>query len=134
MRLLLLQLELVIMVTTCNKHTRSKKYHFFQEMVSYKEISIIIVTTCIVYIRYRKCHLLRQLLLLLSKDLPRRRSLPKIAARWRYRLPINNLTAHCISQYANIFTTIKSLKMETEQNSLDYGKSVRVSLFCLLRA
>ena len=28
-----------------------------------------------------------------------RRSLPKIAARWRYRLPSNNLTAHYNSQF-----------------------------------
>ena len=31
--------------------------------------------------------------------LPRRRSSPKIAARWRYRLPSNNLTAHYNSQF-----------------------------------
>ena len=34
----------------------------------------------------------------LHTDLPRRRSLPKIAARWRYRLPSKNLTAHYNSQ------------------------------------
>ena len=31
--------------------------------------------------------------------LPRRRSLQKITARWRYRLPSNNLTAHYNSQF-----------------------------------
>ena len=41
--------------------------------------------------------------LILSTGLPRRRSPPKIAARWRYRLPINNLTAHYIIQFCVSF-------------------------------
>ena len=34
--------------------------------------------------------------LIWPSGLPRRRSSPKIAARWRYKLPSNNLTAHYI--------------------------------------
>ena len=34
----------------------------------------------------------------MSTGLPRRRSPPKIATRWSYRLPIKNLTAHYNSQ------------------------------------
>ena len=37
--------------------------------------------------------------LILSPDVPWRRSPPEIAARWRYRLPSNNLTAHYNSQF-----------------------------------
>ena len=37
--------------------------------------------------------------LILSTGVPRRRSAPKNAARWRYRLPSNNLTAHYKSQF-----------------------------------
>ena len=37
--------------------------------------------------------------LILSTDVPRRQSPPEIAARWRYRLPSNNLTAHYNSQF-----------------------------------
>jgi len=37
--------------------------------------------------------------LIWPSGLPRRRSSPKIAARWRYRLPSNNLTAHYNSQF-----------------------------------
>ena len=37
--------------------------------------------------------------LIWPSDLPRRRLSPKIAARWRYRLPSNNLTAHYNSQF-----------------------------------
>ena len=36
--------------------------------------------------------------LILSTGLPRRQSPQKITARWRYRLPIKNLTAHYNSQ------------------------------------
>ena len=36
--------------------------------------------------------------LILPPGLPRRRSSPKIAARWRYRLPSKSLTAHYNSQ------------------------------------
>ena len=41
--------------------------------------------------------------LILSTGLTRRRSPLKIAARWRYRLPIENLTAHYNSQFCVIF-------------------------------
>ena len=37
--------------------------------------------------------------LILSTGLPRRRLPLKIAARWRYKLPTNNLTAHYKSQF-----------------------------------
>ena len=37
--------------------------------------------------------------LIWPSGLPRRQSLPQIAARWRYRLPSNNLTAHYNSQF-----------------------------------
>ena len=41
--------------------------------------------------------------LILSTGLPRRRSPPKNAARWRCRLPIENLTAHYDSQFCVSF-------------------------------
>ena len=37
--------------------------------------------------------------LILSTGVPQRRSPPEIAARWRYRLPSNNLTADYDSQF-----------------------------------
>ena len=39
----------------------------------------------------------------LCPGLPRRRSQPKIAARWRYRPPIKNLTSHYNSQFCVSF-------------------------------
>ena len=41
--------------------------------------------------------------LILSTGLPQRRAPPKIAARWRYRLPINSLKAHYNSQFCVSF-------------------------------
>ena len=41
--------------------------------------------------------------LILSTGLPRRPSPPKIASRWRYSLPIENLTAHYNSQFCVSF-------------------------------
>ena len=41
--------------------------------------------------------------LILSTGLLRRRLPPKIAARWRYRLPIENLTAHYNTQFCVSF-------------------------------
>ena len=59
--------------------------------------------------RYRVCYqrglprLVSSNFLILSTGVPRRRSLPKIAARWRYRLPSNHLTAHYNSQFCVSF-------------------------------
>ena len=41
--------------------------------------------------------------LILFRGLPRRRSPAEIAARWRYRLPITNMTAHYDGQFCESF-------------------------------
>ena len=48
--------------------------------------------------------------LILSTDVPRRRSAPEFAARWRYRLPSNNLTAHNNSKSAFILVLTRKPK------------------------
>ena len=48
--------------------------------------------------------------LILSTGVPRRRSPPEIAARWRYRLPSNNLTAHYNSQFCVSFHIVLTRK------------------------
>ena len=64
--------------------------------------------------------------LILFTDVPRRRSPPEIAARWRNRLPSNNLTAHYNSQFCVSFNS--GLDQEAQKCFVDSWKTYNKSL------
>ena len=66
--------------------------------------------------------------LILSTGLPWHRLLPNIAARWRYRLPMENLTAHYNSQFCVSFNFLFFLpgSPETHLNMSKLGLKIIV--------
>ena len=73
----------------------------------------------IIFVNIIHCWTLMEVFL--SKGLSRRGLLPKVAARWRYRLPIKNVTAHYNSQFCDSINFVLFRKPENASKRVWIG-------------